>query len=530
MAVEDLGARVDEDVPWPTEPPDEELYLNGSTPRPKADFVLPHDLAAEEVVLGTMMSSPSAARAMFGVVSVEDFFSETHQAVAGAVLTLLSKSSTTDPVAVWGVLADAKVRHVEQEGGGAFVATLFGQGLPQGMALHHARRVCELGRRRGVYNASASAVQLIKEGAPAGRALESLVREAALLERAVAADEARDPRAVAGGDFIFEETAQGVLWGHGESILWPTGESLMIVSPTGVGKSTLAQRVILSRIGLGPDEVLGLPVARTSKRVLYIAADRPKQIAKSFRRMVDPASRPTLDERLEVWKGPPPFKVAETPERLAPWVQEFGADTVVIDSLKDIAPGLSKDDVGGMVSQALQYLVAVDIDVLLLHHQRKAQAENRKPKAIDDVYGSGLIPYTCGSVVLLWGKPGDPIFELSQIKMAEGEVGPLTVEIDHRRGAVRVMEGSDLLALLRDATNGLTAGDGARLLYQVTDPSKSETEKARRKLNDLVDKDLAHKRMGSGRGGGRPGARPKEPDRYFATVPQQTLEEAESAF
>ena len=75
------------------------------------------------------------------------------------------------------------------------------------------------------------------------------------------------------------------LWGNSKDgkVLWAQGESLMLVGPPGVGKSTLTGQLVAARMGL-LDRVLGFPVVAGEKRVLYVAGDRPAQIARSLRR------------------------------------------------------------------------------------------------------------------------------------------------------------------------------------------------------------------------------------------------------
>jgi replicative DNA helicase len=103
--------------------------------------------------------------------------------------------------------------------------------------------------------------------------------------------------------------------------------------------------------------------------------------------MVSDADRATLSERLVVWPRPLEFDLAREPERLAELAAEAGAGTVVIDSLTR-GDGVSRDDVGAAVKRAMAHTVAAGIELLVLHHQRKATSENRKPSSLDDVYGS----------------------------------------------------------------------------------------------------------------------------------------------
>ncbi len=123
-----------------------------------------------------------------------------------------------------------------------------------------------------------------------------------------------------GGAFVLDapEHVPAVWGGDGESVAWAQGEPCFLVGPPGVGKSTLAQQIVLARADIAPDlNVLDMIVTPDDRPTLYLAADRPRQIARSFRRMVRPRDRDALDERLIVWPGPLPFDIVQTPEALA---------------------------------------------------------------------------------------------------------------------------------------------------------------------------------------------------------------------
>ena len=137
------------------------------------------------------------------------------------------------------------------------------------------------------------------------------------------------------------------------------------------------------------------------------------------------------------------------------------------------------------------------------------------------MYGSAWLSAGHGSVVALWGRPGDPIVELSHLKQPEEEVGPFRVLIDHELGMVERHDGGDLLAILRTARTGLTARDAACVLFSTARPSGPQVEKARRKLERLVRSNLAFPRREGRNEVGR-----VQPVTYFATGPQPVLDEA----
>lgn len=295
-----------------------------------------------------------------------------------------------------------------------------------------------------------------------------------------------------GGNFILDTDPDPVpVWGRGQEVLWAEGEALTIVGGQGVGKTTVAQQIALGRCGFEEfAEVLGMPVHDSGGRVLYLAMDRPRQAARSFRRMVGEAWRDQLDQRLVVWQGPPLADLARNPRDLAGYAQRAEADTIVVDSIKDAALGLSDDEVGAGYNRARQFALRAGVEVVELHHNRKAQQGAKAAPSIDEVYGSTWITSGSGSVVLLAGAPGDPIVNLHHLKQPSEEVGPLKVIHDHDTGTSKIWHQADLVALAAASPDGIVARDAARALNDGQDPDHATRERARRRLDKLANQGL----------------------------------------
>jgi len=311
--------------------------------------------------------------------------------------------------------------------------------------------------------------------------------------RAYGADMTEHRQLVTGSDYILKAPDHvPAIFGRDRDVLWAQGEGLLIVGPQGVGKSTLMQQVALRRAGVLTGELLGYPVEPDLERLtLYLALDRPQQIARSFKRMVSDDQAQEL-ANIVIWKGPLPFSVVKDPEKFLMFVQDIGemtgtpVGTVCGDSLKDMAAPLSSDEVGSAINRAIGGLIAAGIEFVGSHHQRKATSENKKPRSLDDVYGSTWITAGAGSVLLAWGEAGDPIIELTHLKQPAEEVGPLELVHDHQRGVTTRRDRLDAWTVLQGANvTGITAGDAALATYGPT-ATKAQIEKARRKLEKFV--------------------------------------------
>lgn len=296
-------------------------------------------------------------------------------------------------------------------------------------------------------------------------------------------------RALDGASFILHEPSTvPAAWGDDDQVLWAEGEGLMLVGPDGVGKTTVAQQLVLARIGLN-NTFLNHPVTQAAGKVLYIAADRPRQASRSFARMVTPDNEPELRDRLVIWRGPLPFDPCQQQRSLADLAELLDCTDIFIDSLKDIALDLAKDETGSRVNLAFQEVIARGIELCSLHHQRKEGRDGQgKPKRLADVYGSRWLTAGMGSVLCIWGEPGDAIVELTHLKQPVEDIGPLEIRHDHTNGHTTVSQGTTTLEILHEyAPTGLSANKLAERLYKTDKPSPNQREKARRQLETLAN-------------------------------------------
>jgi replicative DNA helicase len=117
-------------------------------PVPTPDREPPHNLEAEEAVLGAVLAAGRLLVEVAALVEEADFYRPAHRAIWRAVLRLADRGEPTDPVTVLGELDHAG--ELADVGGGPFLHTLV-QAVPTvANAGHYAHLVVETARRRRV--------------------------------------------------------------------------------------------------------------------------------------------------------------------------------------------------------------------------------------------------------------------------------------------------------------------------------------------------------------------------------------------
>src|SRR5512132_643792 len=117
-------------------------------PVPSPDGEPPHNLEAEEAVLGAVLAAGRLLADVAGQLEEADFYRPAHRTIWRAMLRLADRGHPTDPVTVLGELDDSG--ELSDVGGGPFLHTLVEAVPTVANAGHYARLVAETARRRRV--------------------------------------------------------------------------------------------------------------------------------------------------------------------------------------------------------------------------------------------------------------------------------------------------------------------------------------------------------------------------------------------
>jgi replicative DNA helicase len=117
-------------------------------PVPEPDRQPPHNLEAEEAVLGAVLAAGRLPVEVAALLEEADFYRPAHRAVWRAILCLADQGQPTDPVTVLGELDHTG--ELADVGGAPFLHTLIEAVPTVANAAHYARLVAETARRRRV--------------------------------------------------------------------------------------------------------------------------------------------------------------------------------------------------------------------------------------------------------------------------------------------------------------------------------------------------------------------------------------------
>lgn len=192
----------------------------------------PHDLPAEQAVLGAMLLSASAAAECLSALSSADFYRPAHQVIFAGIRTLARDDAPADAVTLLAWLEDAG--ETRAAGGAPYLHTLIASVPSVAQAPHYARIVRDRAVRRRLLEAGRRIVQMARAADAGAHGLtERAVREAEAVRDAGQADDVSTPTiteflAVPEEDDSYDWVIPGLL---------ERGDRLVLTGTEGAGKA-----------------------------------------------------------------------------------------------------------------------------------------------------------------------------------------------------------------------------------------------------------------------------------------------------
>jgi hypothetical protein len=236
----------------------------------------------------------------------------------------------------------------------------------------------------------------------------------------------------------------------------------LIASAPGVGKTQfmcgLGMSVATGRTFLGFKVLV-------QHRALFFSLEMGKELLHSFlAQMVkaypDPEEQEMLQENFKLLpagqqmslKKAGPGKISQGRVFLEMMIEKYEPTAVYFDSLARILPGKFSDE---EVLELYAYLSVIraryGVYVFIIHHNRKAQGDNKRPKNLEDIYGSQFIGGESDVALTLWRPEQGKIIEVNMVKnRLAAQCDPFNIKREANLQFVRTTE--------EITFNGLRAG------------------------------------------------------------------------
>lgn len=226
----------------------------------------PHDITAEQAVLGSLLLENSALDEIAGLLTAEDFYNTGHQVIYKTILNLIENGQTADILTVASYIAAAGM--TEKTGGTAYIAGLTDSVVSTATVNEYAKIVKGKAVERQIISEAAKIIDAVYDPAEASKAKleeaqktiinlslsgdnKTLKSSLEIAKRTLAGIEERNKR---GGDLIIgHSTGMRDL----DSILsgLNAGDLIIIAARPGMGKTALALNIAVN-VALGQTPVV----------------------------------------------------------------------------------------------------------------------------------------------------------------------------------------------------------------------------------------------------------------------------------
>ena len=374
---------------------------------------IPHNLEAEQSVLGALLVDLEAASEVLQVLTPDDFYGQQHARVFGAIVDLVEKHGTVDEI----LLDDELERRGEFEstGGLEFLDALVERLPAAANAMHYARIVREHSQLRRVLSAASDARQKILDDPNA--TANSVARD--LQEALEAAQRDVRRRKLLRIDDLGQLACGEPLV---DGFLGKESFAMLVAPPTS-GKSFIAVDLSL-RIAAGLNTFLGRTIA-TSGPTVYVLREGHAGFESRVRAWLE-LHQPDETPPFVVWPEPIDFfdrSTDEVGEFIHSIRRELGGNPslVVLDTLFQLFGGKdpkSPEDMAAFVASCERIIRELDCTVLVIHHPPKGEV---KPS----INGFGSVVLTAALDTVAWVLRSENSVIVRTMKQKEGEPAEL---------------------------------------------------------------------------------------------------------
>ncbi|ADK29823.1 replicative DNA helicase [Corynebacterium pseudotuberculosis] len=423
----------------------------------------PHDVEAEQGVLGAMLLSPQTVIEIVEVLTPEDFYRPAHQLIYSAMIDLFSDNKEIDPVIVAARLD--RNNDLERVGGAPYLHTLISSVPTAANARYYAEIVAEKALLRQLVDAGTRVVQLGYEGTE-GAEIESVIDLAQQEVFKVNKKGSAEDYAVL-GDIIGPtmEELDDISAHGGLAMGVPTGfidldsltnglhggQMIIVAARPGVGKSTLALDFVRS-CAIKHEKaavIFSLEMSKSEIAMRLISAEAEVRLSDMRSGKLDDAAWSKLAIRVGQIEQAPIFiddsanlTMMEIRSKARKLKQKYDLQMIVVDYLQLMSSGRRVESRQQEVSEFSRQLklLAKELDVPLIaisQLNRGPESRTDKRPQLADLRESGSLEQDADMVMLLYrpdsqDKDNERAGE-ADIILAKHRGGPIdTVQVAHQ--------------------------------------------------------------------------------------------------
>ncbi|PLW02704.1 replicative DNA helicase [Corynebacterium ulcerans] len=423
----------------------------------------PHDVEAEQGVLGAMLLSPQTVIEIVEVLTPEDFYRPAHQLIYSAMIDLFSDNKEIDPVIVAARLD--RNNDLERVGGAPYLHTLISSVPTAANARYYAEIVAEKALLRQLVDAGTRVVQLGYEGTE-GAEIESVIDLAQQEVFKVNKKGSAEDYAVL-GDIIGPtmEELDDISAHGGLAMGVPTGfidldnltnglhggQMIIVAARPGVGKSTLALDFVRSCAIKNEKAavIFSLEMSKSEIAMRLISAEAEVRLSDMRSGKLDDAAWSKLAIRVGQIEQAPIFiddsanlTMMEIRSKARKLKQKYDLQMIVVDYLQLMSSGRRVESRQQEVSEFSRQLklLAKELDVPLIaisQLNRGPESRTDKRPQLADLRESGSLEQDADMVMLLYrpdsqDKENERAGE-ADIILAKHRGGPIdTVQVAHQ--------------------------------------------------------------------------------------------------
>lgn len=420
----------------------------------------PHNIEAEQAVLGGMLLSPNVIADVYTILKTEDFYRPAHQAIYEAILHLFGETSEVDPILVAGRLD--RLGELERIGGAPYLHTLTAMVPTAANAHYYAKLVAEKALIRRLMETGTRIVQMAYAGAEDTEA-EQLVDAAQQEILELTSAEAKDDYASMAEllDPTINELqsleqdggiAKGVPTGFRDlddmTNGLQAGQMVIIAARPGVGKSTLAIDFMRSAsIRNGKSSVIfSLEMSKSEIMMRILSAEAQVALSDMRSGNMDEDAWSRLIDGMAKWQDAklfiddsPNLTMMEIRSKARQLKQKNDLDLIVVDYLQLMSSGKKVESRQQEVSEFSRHLklMAKELEVPVIaisQLNRGPESRTDKRPQVADLRESGSLEQDADIVLLLY-RPDSQASEESHERAGEADI----IIAKHRGGPLGVI-------------------------------------------------------------------------------------------